>query len=130
MTVTPEYFRLTDDPQFSELDEGNKAFLRSLDASDHCMDKGTMNGHAVAVLVAMDAEQREREAAQLAEASVINNAPHSARLKVPGLMGCWIDGKLRFQSRDHEAVRGYAADKITNKRNGSLWLAPVGSFQS
>lgn len=133
----PVTFRLTDDPQFSELAEGDKAFMRSLDASRHCMDQGSMDPYAVAELVAMGAEQREREAAADAE-----NAAEKGekKHKTPGLLGCYVNGELKFQSRDHEAIRAYAADKmrpwtVKTKHDGyqvrtnNVWVAPVGSFQ-
>ena len=61
------------------------------------------------------------------------------KLKKPGLLGCWVDGILRFQSRDHDAIREYATEKMlpTTRKlsDGSyrvitadVWVAPVGSF--
>lgn len=48
-------------------------------------------------------------------------------LKTSSLLGCWVNGKLRFQSREHDNVHAYAADKARDFRN-NVWLAPVGSF--
>lgn len=50
----------------------------------------------------------------------------SITLKKEKLLGCWVDGTLRFQSRDHEAIHEYAARRMREKH--SVWVAPVGSF--
>lgn len=42
------------------------------------------------------------------------------------LVGCWVDGKLRFQSRDRDAIDEYAARRMSERH--SVWVAPVGSF--
>jgi hypothetical protein len=47
-------------------------------------------------------------------------------LKKEKLLGCWVDGNLRFQSRDHDAIYEYAGRRMREKR--SVWVAPVGSF--
>lgn len=41
-------------------------------------------------------------------------------------MGVWVDGKLKFQSRDRAAIDAYAAKKMTEHH--SVWVAPIGSF--
>lgn len=47
----------------------------------------------------------------------------------PGhLLGCWVDGKLRFQSRQHDNVHAYAQDAMSGPKHRTVWVAPVGSF--
>lgn len=41
-------------------------------------------------------------------------------------LGVYVDGKLRFQSRDSDAIYAYADRRMTEKH--SVWVAPVGSF--
>jgi hypothetical protein len=41
-------------------------------------------------------------------------------------MGVWVDGKLRLQSRDRDAIEEYAARRMREKH--TVWVAPVGSF--
>lgn len=43
------------------------------------------------------------------------------------LMGVWVDGTLRFQSRDDSKARA-AAQVFMKEKNRGVWLAPVGSF--
>ena len=110
-----------------------KYALRSLNANLTAMDKGTGNPWTVAQ--AVGAELTQRELAFAAQ----HEPPAPAKTKTPHLLGCWVDGILRFQSRDHDAIREYAAEKmrpITRKlSDGSyrvitadVWVAPVGSF--
>ena len=110
-----------------------KYALRSLNANHTAMDKGT--GDPWAVAQAVGAELTQRELAFAAQ----HEPPAPARAKTPSLLGCWVDGILRFQSRDHDAVREYAAEKMrpTTRKlsDGSyrvitadVWVAPVGSF--
>jgi len=54
--------------------------------------------------------------------------PVAENKRTPGLLGCWVNGKLRFQSRDHDNVHAYAADKMNDKGSRDVWVAPVGSF--
>lgn len=42
-------------------------------------------------------------------------------------LGCYVNGVLKFQSHDTEAVRAYADRKMQDFRN-NVWLARVGSF--
>jgi hypothetical protein len=42
--------------------------------------------------------------------------------------GVWVDGKLRLQTRDTEAIDDFAV-KMMRKRH-SVWVAPIGAFQS
>jgi hypothetical protein len=42
-------------------------------------------------------------------------------------LGVYVDGKLKYQSRDHESIYAYAEDEM-NKRRSNVWVAPVGSF--
>lgn len=69
-------------------------------------------------LIAHEAEQKAQ-------------APTVAEEETPtagkkGLLGCWVDGQLKFQSREHVNVHGYAHGKMAERRN--VWVAPVGSF--
>lgn len=41
-------------------------------------------------------------------------------------MGVYVDGKLRLQSRDLEAIHAFA-EKQMNERH-EVWVTPVGSF--
>lgn len=110
-----------------------KYALRSLNANLTAMDKGTGNPWTIAQAVGAELTKRELAFAAQHEPS----AP--AKTKTPHLLGCWVDGILRFRSRDHDAIREYAAEKmrpITRKlSDGSyrvitadVWVAPMGSF--
>ena len=41
-------------------------------------------------------------------------------------LGVYVDGKLRFQSRDTDAIYAYADRRMKEKH--SVWVCPVGSF--
>ena len=110
-----------------------KYALRSLNASHTAMDQGTGNSWAIAQDVGIELVQRELAFAAQHE------PPAPAKAKTPHLLGCWVDGILRFQSRGHDAIREYAAEKMrpTTRKlsDGSyrvmtadVWVAPVGSF--
>lgn len=43
-----------------------------------------------------------------------------------GKLGCWVNGKSRFISRDHEAVHAYGRARMAERHD--VWIAPVGSF--
>lgn len=64
------------------------------------------------------AEDRARKIAEQAEQEPSKNGRK---------LGVWINGKLRFQSRDADAIHEYAQRKMRDFRN-NVWLAPVGSF--
>lgn len=53
----------------------------------------------------------------------------AARIGSGPLIGCWVNGKLRFQSRNRDSVHAYARDKMNDKGSRDVWVAPVGSFQ-
>lgn len=116
-----------------------KAAVASMNASASARSRGldnhkpVVNPFALAEYVAMDAVAREIDKLQV-EAKT---APKPEK-KTPSRLGCWVDGVLKFQSRDHEAVRDYADGKMrprTVKTNlgyqvatSDVWVAPVGSF--
>lgn len=52
----------------------------------------------------------------------------SMRVRPGHLLGCWVDGKLKFQSRQHDNVHDYAEDAMQGNKHRSVWVAPVGSF--
>jgi len=43
------------------------------------------------------------------------------------LIGVWVDGSLKLQTRD-AGVAYSAAAEFMKQRNRGVWLAPVGSF--
>ena len=43
-------------------------------------------------------------------------------------LGVWVNGKLKLQSRDRDKIDAYAAKQMDDKRNDSVWVAPIGSF--
>lgn len=96
----------------------------SLKASITCLSDSPLDPFAVARAVGMEAEQREAQFNK-------QHTPTEARVKgkTLGLLGCYVNGVLKFQSRDHAAIHGYARDKMSDTRN-SVWVAPVGSFQN
>ena len=112
---------------------GIAAATNSLNASLSAMDKSGLDPFAVAYAVGMEAAQREAEFTKL-------HAPETpAKLKTPSLLGCYVNGELKFQSRDHDAIRAYAAEKMSpwtvktknggyQVRTNNVWVAPVGSF--
>ena len=69
---------------------------------------------------------RER-AAQDAH-SAFRVGAESAPVRPSHLLGCWVDGMLRFQSRQHDNVHAYAQDAMQGAKHRSVWVAPVGSF--
>lgn len=106
----------------------------SLKAAMTCYDESPLDPFAVAMAVGREARLRAREA------RVADKPKKAPKLKTPSLLGCWVNGELKFQSRDHEAIRTYAADKMrawtVRHADGSyyvktndVWVAPVGSFQ-
>ena len=56
----------------------------------------------------------------------VNSIPETVALG--HLLGCWVDGKLRFQSRNHDNVHSYAQDAMNGQKHRTVWVAPVGSF--
>lgn len=114
----------------------NADYARAYNAS---MAVTGCNGHypdacvQLAHAVGLEAVERAEEFARL-------HAPkEEPKGKTPKLLGCYVDGVLRFQSRDHAAIRDYA-DKQMRPRTMKLsdgsyrvitsdvWVAPVGSF--
>lgn len=77
----------------------------------------------VAVALAVGRERAQQDAL---------NAPRvdseSALIRPSHLLGCWVDGKLRFQSRQHDNVHAYAQDAMQGAKHRTVWVAPVGSF--
>ena len=108
------------------------AFGASLDASAGALSPSPLDPFKVAYAVGMEAALREREE------KYKTVAPEALKLKKASLLGCWVDGVLRFQSRDHDAIYGFAEDKMkprTVVKGGkpyvtaaNVWVAPVGSF--
>lgn len=86
------------------------------------------NMHKVAYYVGLEATARSREADR--QVKVRREAEKAAETRTPSLLGCWINGKLRFQTRDHDELRAYAARHMDGARNfgNNVWVAPVGSF--
>ena len=105
----------------------------SLRAARTCQSPSPLNSRGVALAVGVEAALREREFDRL------HRPAPEPKKGTPKLLGCYVDGVLRFQSRDHEAIREYAAEKMrpTTRKlsDGSyrvitadVWVAPVGSF--
>jgi len=101
-----------------------QAAIDSLNAALWAFEPSPLDPYKVAQAVGMQRGEDEHNAAQkVAE-------PEVTELHTPSLLGCWINGKLRFQSRDHEAIHGYARAHMTGSKNfgNNVWVAPVGSF--
>jgi len=107
------------DPKFTTRYDAESA---SLAASVKCLDASPLDPFAVAVAVGKEAALREQ---QFDKAHAVT-APRQSG-KTAALLGCYVNGVLKFQSRDHEAIHDYAADKATDFRN-NVWVAPIGSF--
>lgn len=77
-----------------------------------------------------------REAETLTELATALQAAKPGKL--PRKLGCWVDGKLKYQSRDHASVHEYAERKMQPYTTGAaghlvvnthnVWVAPVGAF--
>lgn len=92
----------------------------SLDAERNAMHKSPLSPFAVAYAVGREAlEHAKREQTR-------TEAPETPTLKRAGLLGCWVDGVLRFQSRDHGNVHDYAQRRMAERHQ--VWVTPVGSF--
>ena len=104
-----------------------KAVNDSLNAAFTAFDASPLDPYAVAYAVGMERAAQEREAAKQAEKAAELTAPV---LKTPSLLGCYVNGKLRFQSRDHEAIHEYAQRHMNGAKNfgNDVWVTPVGSF--
>lgn len=104
------------------------ALNASLNASLTAFDESPFGRFSVANAVGMEATEQARKAAAKAEL----NAKHGkhTELKKPYLLGCYVNGKLRFQSRDHDAIHEYARKHMEGASNfgNDVWVAPVGSF--
>jgi hypothetical protein len=87
---------------------------------------GTSLGSARQAQLAI-AIRRERAQAALRSA---NDAAEAEKPFTPKgkKMGVWIDGKLRLQTRDRDAIDDFAARAVADKRNSGVWVAPIGSF--
>jgi len=46
--------------------------------------------------------------------------------KTDKLIGVWVDGQLRLQSRDRAKIDQAADSWMKDRRN--VWVAPIGSF--
>lgn len=101
------------------------SYIASLDASVRALDPSPLNPRTVAQAVGLEAVAREKAARQAAA----QNA-QKPNMRTPGLLGAWVNGKLRFQSRDHEAIYDYAEKHMRGAKNfgNNVWVAPVGSF--
>lgn len=104
-----------------------KATRASLNASFNAYTPSPLDPYDVAYAVGMETAQRVREVKQRREAE---EALMEIVKPTPMLLGCWIDGKLRFQSRDHDAIHDYADRHMRGSKNfgNNVWVAPVGSF--
>ena len=69
---------------------------------------------------------RERAAQDVHSASRVG--AESAPVRPSHLLGCWVDGELRFQSRQHDNVHAYAQGAMQGAKHRTVWVAPVGSF--
>lgn len=89
--------------------------------------------HKVAHVVALEADLRA------AEFDRLHRPTPEPKKATPKLLGCYVDGVLRFQSRDHDAIHEYAARKMKPRTmrlsdgsyrviTANVWVAPVGSF--
>lgn len=103
----------------------HNTFKASVTAAHSALDRSPLNPLTVARAVALEAVEREKAARQAAKQS-----EQQPNMRTPGLLGAWINGKLRFQSRDHEAIYDYAQKHMDGAKNfgNDVWVAPVGSF--
>lgn len=103
---------------------GNVAFnAETLSLTMHLksFDVSPLDPFAVAQAVGREAQLREHVQA------ITNRPKKPAKLKTPSLLGCWVNGVLKFQTRDHDELHAYAERKMQDFRN-NVWVAPVGSF--
>ena len=115
------------------------AYVRSLRAArrieGYSVPLHALSNHdnKVAHAVALEADIRAAEFDRLHRPAL---EPKKA---TPKLLGCYVDGVLRFQSRDHDAIHEYAARKMKPRTmrlsdgtyrviTADVWVAPVGSF--
>ena len=108
------------------------AFIRSAQATASAMARFNDMGlpPSPSTVLPMElAHYVAQDAGENAELEAWRELAHVEENKrTPGLLGCWVNGKLRFQSRDHDNVHAYAADKMSDKGSRDVWVAPVGSF--
>lgn len=117
---------------WQKLNEQNRAVVASVMASVISTERfaamgvapSPLNPRVVAYYVGLDAAERARKA------DADKTGPEVAESRTPALLGCWINGKLRYQTRDHDELRAYAARHMDGARNfgHNVWVAPVGSF--
>lgn len=102
-----------------------QATVDSLNAAQSAFEPSPMDMYAVAYAVGMQRAEDEREAAKKLSRDTMPEA-----VKSPSLLGCYVNGKLRFQSRDHDAIYEYAERHMQGIRNfgNTVWVTPVGSF--
>ena len=85
------------------------AATRSLNAAAAAMHPSPLNPFDVAYAVGMEAAEHARRDAVARDLAARRK---TVTLRKPSLLGCWVDGVLKFQSRDHDAIHEYAADKM------------------
>lgn len=98
-----------------------QAARQSLALAASAFDPSPLDPLAVALAVG-----RERAAQDARSKPHADTASMGVR---PGhLLGCWVDGKLKFQSRQHDNVHSYARDAMQGAKHRTVWVAPIGSF--
>ena len=50
------------------------------------------------------------------------------KLKLEKKMGVWINGVLKLQTRDRDAIDNYAQRMMNDTHRYNVWVAPIGSF--
>lgn len=111
------------DEETRNMQRVRKAYGMSLMASMACLTPSPLDPWDVAAAVA--AEEDARINKEIAERDELARRPVT-QLKTPSNLGCYVEGVLKFQSKDHDAVRDYADRKMSERY--SVWVAPVGSF--
>lgn len=84
---------------------------------------GSSRVHPVKLAEALIAERNARETIEAA-----TKPQAEQKVSKSGLLGCWINGTLKFQSRNHDNVHDYARARMAERNN--VWVAPVGSFNN
>ena len=98
-----------------------QAARQSLALAASAFDRSPLDPLAVALAVG-----RERAAQDAHSVSRVD--AESAPVRPSHLLGCWVDGKLRYQSRQHDNVHAYTQDAMQGAKHRTVWVAPVGSF--
>ena len=98
-----------------------QAARQSLALAASAFDRSPLDPIAVALAIGRERAAQDRR-------STFYRDTDSMTVRPSHLLGCWVDGKLRYQSRQHDNVHAYAQDAMQGAKHRTVWVAPVGSF--